>query len=69
MSSMVKTLLGTQFLAALFGLSYFAVLSYRSHPDALSVGLRIWGYFALIFLCIQLFLALKQWWQWPNRRR
>lgn len=67
MSSMMKGLVGTQLLAALFGLAYFTLLTFRHHPDALNIGLRIWGYFAAIFLLLHLFLALKQWWQ--NSRR
>lgn len=69
MSSMMKGFLGTQLLAAFFGLSYFAVLTYRHHPDAIDIGLRIWGYFAVIFLFLHLFLALKQWWGNSHRRR
>ncbi|AYZ69311.1 hypothetical protein EGY09_04645 [Stenotrophomonas maltophilia] len=69
MTSMIKGLLGAQLLAAFFGLAYFAVLTYRHHPDAMHISLRIWGYFAALFLILQLFFALKQWWQRPHRRR
>lgn len=69
MTYMIKGFLGTQLLAALFGLAYFAVLTYRHHPDAMHIGLRIWGYFAAIFLILQLFFALRQWLQSPHRRR
>jgi len=67
MKPLTKGFLGTQVLAALFGTSYFALLAYRRNPDALNIGLRIWGYFAGIFLLLQAFLAVKQWWE--NSRR
>lgn len=69
MSPLLKGFIGTQLLAAIFGVSYFAVLTYRNYPDAMHTGLRIWGYFAVIFLFLQLFLALKQWWENSRRRR
>ncbi len=69
MSPLLKGLIGTQLLAAVFGVSYFAVLTYRNYPDAMHTGLRIWAYFAVIFLFLHLFLALKQWWENSRRRR
>jgi len=66
MSRMLKGVVWTQVLAAMFGLAYFIVLTYRQHPDAHGIGLRIWGYFAAIFILLHVFLALKLWWE---RRR
>ncbi|WP_422505648.1 hypothetical protein [Stenotrophomonas sp. GZD-301] len=63
MNTLVKGTIITQLLAMLTGLVYFAVLTYRRYPDALGAGLRAWGYFALIYLLLHLFLALKLWWE------
>ncbi len=62
-NSMLKGLVGTQLLAAVFGLAYVAILDHRNHPNPLSIGLRIWGYLAALFLLLHVFLALKQWWK------
>lgn len=45
---MLKGLVGTQLLAAVFGLAYVAILDHRNHPNPLSIGLRIWGYLAAL---------------------
>lgn len=69
MGPMLKGIVWTQVLAAVSGLAYFIVLTYRRHPDAAGVGLRIWGYFAAIFILLHAFLALKLWWErWRSRR-
>lgn len=62
MSPIVKGLVWSQFLAVVCGFAYFAILSYRHHPRALSVGLGIWGYCAVFFILLHALLALKQWW-------
>lgn len=38
-------------------------------PGRYAYWMRIWGYFAVIFLFLQLFLALQQWWENSHRRR
>ncbi|WMJ68916.1 hypothetical protein [Stenotrophomonas sp. 24(2023)] len=61
MRSLLIGLAGTQLLAVVFGLVYFAFLTYRHHLDALDIGLRVWGYLAVVFLLLHVFLAVKQW--------
>jgi hypothetical protein len=68
MSTMMKGLIGTQFLAAAFGFVYFLIFHHKNHPDAVGIGLRVWGYLAALMLVSHVFLMLKLWWEKSRRR-